>query len=289
MENFKAYLQHKCQMRNSSIEIYSKPIEELEKWLISNELSPVTIGTKDLLNYMAYMQNNGARESLQRTTLTAMRHYFNYLLEQDEINFNPASRLFVKPSIRTVAHAPLTIEQLQRLYENYQIHTAKCLIHKVTVGLLVYQGLSTSEITQLKVKDLRLNEGKIIVVPSYRTNERTLKLEGNQIGYLQRYLKEFNPTDYLFPTIRATIKNERLTSNYFFGLCKKLKNIVPTLQNAPHIRQSVIAHWTKQYDIRIVQYMAGHKWISSTQRYDLVSLETLQAEIDQLHPLNEAL
>jgi site-specific recombinase XerD len=289
MENFKDYLQHKCQMRNSSIEIYSKTIVELEKWLIINELSPVTIGTKDLLNYMAYMQNNGTSESLQRTTLTAMRHYFNYLLEQDSINFNPASRLFVKPSIRTVAHAPLTIEQLQKLYENYQVNTAKCLIHKVTVGLLVYQGLSTSEVVLLKVKDLRLNEGKIIVVPSYRTNERTLKLEGNQIGYLQRYLKEFSPTDYLFPTIRATIKNERLTSNYFFGLCKKLKDIVPTLQNAPHIRQSVIAHWTKQYDIRIVQYMAGHKWISSTQRYDLVSLETLQAEIDQLHPLNEAL
>ncbi|HOX73172.1 MAG TPA: hypothetical protein PLB27_00530 [Bacteroidales bacterium] len=41
----------------------------------------------------------------------------------------------------------------------------------------------------------------------------------------------------------------------------------------------------KRYDLRIVQYMTGHKRISSTERYQVGYLEDLQESINKCHPL----
>jgi integrase/recombinase XerD len=47
----------------------------------------------------------------------------------------------------------------------------------------------------------------------------------------------------------------------------------------------VITHWLKNYNLRQVQYMAGHKYVSSTERYQQNTLEDLQKEINRYHPL----
>ena len=51
------------------------------------------------------------------------------------------------------------------------------------------------------------------------------------------------------------------------------------------IRASVITHWLSQYNIREVQYMAGHRYISSTERYQQDDLENLHELIESLHPI----
>ena len=47
---------------------------------------------------------------------------------------------------------------------------------------------------------------------------------------------------------------------------RRLKRIYPEIKNAGQIRQSVITHWLKTHNLREVQYMAGHRWVSSTDR-----------------------
>ncbi|TRX50917.1 integrase [Fulvivirga sp. M361] len=52
-----------------------------------------------------------------------------------------------------------------------------------------------------------------------------------------------------------------------------------------HIRASVITHWLKQYNLREVQYMAGHRKVMSTESYQRNDTEGLQLDVDQFHPL----
>lgn len=66
---------------------------------------------------------------------------------------------------------------------------------------------------------------------------------------------------------------------------RRLKRIYPEIKNAQQIRQSVITHWLKTNNLREVQYMAGHRWVSSTERYQQNNLEDLQKEINRYHPL----
>ncbi len=69
-------------------------------------------------------------------------------------------------------------------------------------------------------------------------------------------------------------------------LYKKLKRINHKVVSPKQIRASVITHWLSEHNIREVQYMAGHRYISSTERYLQDDLENLQEVIESLHPIN---
>lgn len=62
------------------------------------------------------------------------------------------------------------------------------------------------------------------------------------------------------------------------------------LRSPYQIRSSVITNWLKHYNLRELQYMAGHKYVSSTERYRMDNLDYLQKELEKHHPLgSEAL
>ena len=54
-------------------------------------------------------------------------------------------------------------------------------------GLLIYQGITVSEMMKLQSKDIRLQDGKIFIKGTKRTNERLLELKALQITELQNY------------------------------------------------------------------------------------------------------
>jgi len=66
---------------------------------------------------------------------------------------------------------------------------------------------------------------------------------------------------------------------------KMINRYEPGLRNKSQIRTSVITGWLQHYNLRGVQYMAGHKYVSSTERYRMDTLEDLQKELEKYHPL----
>jgi integrase/recombinase XerD len=75
------------------------------------------------------------------------------------------------------------------------------------------------------------------------------------------------------------IKNSLLHLNY------ALRKLNPKYKHAMQIRQSVITEWLKEKNLRTVQYMAGHRYISSTERYKTNNLEGLKDALNKFHPL----
>jgi len=47
----------------------------------------------------------------------------------------------------------------------------------------------------------------------------------------------------------------------------------------------VITAWLKQYDLRKTQYLAGHKYVSSTEDYKANVIDELQEDIRKFLPL----
>jgi integrase/recombinase XerD len=63
---------------------------------------------------------------------------------------------------------------------------------------------------------------------------------------------------------------------------RKQNGKIKTLQD---LRVSVICNWLKKHHIRQVQYMAGHRWVGSTYRYQSQQLESLAEQLEKVHPL----
>jgi hypothetical protein len=68
-------------------------------------------------------------------------------------------------------------------------------------------------------------------------------------------------------------------------LVKTLKTKHPKLKDIKQIRTSVIVNWLKIYNLRKTQYLAGHRYVSSTEKYQINNIEALQDEIKRYHPI----
>jgi len=73
--------------------------------------------------------------------------------------------------------------------------------------------------------------------------------------------------------------------NSLYHLFIAIKKTNPNIGSGKRIRSSRITNWLKSYNLREVQYFAGHKYVSSTERYQLNNLDNLQNKIEKHHPL----
>jgi len=118
-----------------------------------------------------------------------------------------------------------------------------------------------------------------------------MKLEAHQVMDMYDYVLQARPK-ILKESKQQTNKllvspsGGTLVSNFIARLMIRVKEINPSVKNANQVRASVITKWLKSYNLREVQYLAGHRYISSTENYLQNDMEGLAEEINKYHPLN---
>jgi len=155
---------------------------------------------------------------------------------------------------------------------------------------MIWQGLNSTDLANLEIKDVKLREGILYVRSSRRSNERELKLQPQQVLELMEYISKTRNellelsekiTEKLFISIG---KSERF-NNLMSRLMKRLHQLNPRITSAKQIRASVITHWLKNHNLRQTQYMAGHRWVSSTESYLVNDVDELTEQITKYHPI----
>ena len=68
-------------------------------------------------------------------------------------------------------------------------------------------------------------------------------------------------------------------------LVKSIQQIAPKIKDIQQIRSSVITNWLKVHNLRKAQYLAGHRYVSSTEAYQLNNIEELTEDIKKYHPI----
>jgi site-specific recombinase XerD len=276
--SFTEYLKHK-KYSDATINTYQKYLGYFTSWLTKENLDAAALTYTELLDYIRYLQEQGKSKTAIHGQLGVVRHYLNFLISERKRNDNPAAGLFIKGRARKLPSGLLNIEELELLYQQYSMQLHVDDYKKIMLGLLVFQGITVGELLRIKAADIKLAEGKILIKGTARSNERLLSLHVNQLLSLKQYLDKNKFAEMLFTTARQSM-TQRI--QYMFGQLRKLNKKVT---NAKQIRSSVISHWLKQYHLRQVQYMAGHKYVSSTERYQLGHLDDLTNAVKEHHPM----
>lgn len=288
---FTEYLQQK-KYSNTTVSRYTEGIQNFLSWLLHEDIKAEQFTYNELLDFMRYCHQKGMSKRSVHNILCMVRHYCNYLIGEGKRNDNPAAGVFIKGLVRKLPTNLLSMEEMEELYRQYSVQLNVDASKKIMLGLMVYQGLTVGEIMKLQSHHFKLKDGKIFIKGTKRTNERLLELKAVQIPLLQEYIKVksrcfggVGEAGALFIEAIKQEVSERNINNRIKYMFDQLKQLNPKVINAKQIRSSVITFWLRQNNLRQVQYMAGHKYVSSTERYQSNNLDDLQNELQHHHPM----
>jgi len=280
----------------TTITHYLERIEKFTSWSKNYGVKPKDIDYKTCLKYIKHLQQKHIQVQTINNNIVTLRNYFNYLIETNKRAENPIEDVSVKGTVKRVLHNLLDADELEDLYYSYETENHKksyvkacAKRNKIITGLIVYQGLNTTHLKNLLLEHLELYKGKIYIPSTRRSKSRTMELKSWQVLDLLEYINEIRPEI----AKKNNVQSEQLLipQNYFNDLIrirvlKNLRKINSKVGNVNDLRASVIVNWLKQFNIRKVQYLAGHKYISSTENYKQNNLESLQEAVNEFHPIS---
>ncbi|MDE1191198.1 MAG: site-specific integrase [Arachidicoccus sp.] len=303
-DKFKEWLQLK-KYSPATIKSIVARVDYFNHWAQRENISePEEARYQDAVLFIAWCSKHGASQKTIANYLTHIRKFYQFLISEGTIKENPVAHIKVQGIKRKVLHDILTQEELQTLCNQYpttiEYEAGKIIPpqeknilsrkrNKAILSLLIYQGLRVEEVAALNIQDLQLREGKITIHSQRRTAARTMKLESHQVyelmdyihGTRKSFLQAHGTTDKLFLQWRRSGNFHSITQM----LLVHLRKINHRIKNIDQIRASVITAWLKQYDLRKVQYLAGHKYVSSTEDYKVNVIDELQDDVTKYHPL----
>ncbi len=285
---------------------FTKTAERFINWLEEQNIGIENVSYNDILAYINYCKGKrNAQRTLQIIT-NVLKHFYNCLQQDEQVMENPVSNVVIKGVRRKALQEVFSTEELETIYKSFNTETRKYeqgkkvppqqkndlarKRNKIILGLIIYQGIRTEELAKLELQDLQLREGKINIQGSRRTEGRILKLEAHQVYDLMDYVNVIRKQ-----ILEATKKQSNKvfisvgTSLNFNNIMQKLLKSIqakhPKIKDSKQIRTSVISNWLKVHNLRKVQYMAGHRYVSSTEVYQLNNIEELQDDIKKYHPI----
>ena len=278
MDIYESYLKRK-RLSQASIKAYKHTIQHFMGWLESEYLNLKICRSADIMAYLQLLKQSRNQNKTMAHKLRAI----SLLFESMDILPNPAVVLQIKGINRSVPSHLLSQKELDALYENHPNESIFEKRDKVIIGLIIYQGISKGSLMKLSIEDV---QSSFISVPSSkRSNPRSLPIEEVQKELLEKYTTQIRcqimqqPSD-LFIVSQRSNKPRGIIEQAM----RRLKAQHPKVQTISQLRGSRIAIWLKTHNLRQVQQMAGHRYVSSTERYQMQYLEDLQKDLVKYHP-----
>ena len=290
-------------------------ISGYKKHLSDNGYSSTTITTycRSVLSYIVYTERqhkniyltsyndiihyiNTKRSTTSPRTLSGvlghLNRFYEYCIAQGYVTTNPVTDIALQGTRQMKLYTILSADELEQLYTAFPVDAGSitALRNKIVCGLMVFQGLPTTDISLVTVADVNINQGIITIPATLRSNSRELKLQAVQIIDMMRYVEH----DRQFILQRYNKQSNQLIvsagsgctiHNMLTEIVPLLKIINPKVSSIKQIRTSVITMWLKLYNLRQVQYQSGHRWVSSTERYKINDITQLTTDILKYHPI----
>ncbi len=275
-------------LSKNTLGAYRADLMALARWLPEIQSKIETASKADLLAFIAHRVDNGAKPRSTARQLSSFRRYFRYLIREKLIDTDPTSDIEM-PRIGRSLPKSLTEKEVEELLSAPIIDDPLGHRDRAMLELLYATGVRVSELINLKLSQINLNQGVLRIVGK-GDRERLIPLGAES----QRWLREFiegprveilleRQTDYVFPTRRG----DRMTRQAFWHIIKRYAQKAGVGNKmSPHtLRHAFATHLLNNgADLRVVQLLLGHSDLSTTQIYTHVARERMKELHAQHHP-----
>jgi len=295
LKSYQSYLKIERGLSQNTIDNYSFDIERLCAFLDENqiEVSPVKI-TEETLQQFIYEISKQVNPRSQARIISGLKSFFSYLIFEDYRNDNPLE-LIETPRIGRKLPDTLSVEDIDRLIGAIQLSGSEenqdlGNRNKAILETLYGCGLRVSELIELKISDLFLEEGFIKItgkgnkqrfVPIGKLTEKYIQIYRNTAR--NKLVIQKGHEDTLFLNRRG----RQLTRAMIFTIIKDLAvkiNLNKVI--SPHtLRHSFATHLLENgADLRSIQLMLGHESITTTEIYVHLDRKHLSEIVNSFHP-----
>jgi len=291
INGFRIYLKLEKGLSKSSISAYLSDVEKLSQYLDMDNpnllISDITL--KELRSFINWIAELGISARSQARIISGVKAFFSYLSLEDLVNENP-TELLDSPKLSRKLPTVLSIEEINSMIDQIDLSKNEGQRNKAMLETLYGSGLRVSELTDLKLSHLMLDQGFVRVIGK-GNKERIVPIGGEAkkqiISYLDHYRNKMEirkeAEDILFLNRRGNSLSRVMVFKIIKDLCEKAgitKNV------SPHtFRHSFATHLVEGgADLRAVQEMLGHESIITTEIYTHLDREYLRDVITQFHP-----
>ncbi|MGC6405465.1 tyrosine recombinase XerC [Bisgaard Taxon 45] len=285
LEKYWNYLRIERQVSPHTLSNYQRQLNRVVVMLSENGIASWQAVTPSVVRFiLAQSHKDGLKERSLALRLSALRRFFTYLVQQEELKVNPATGVSAPKQSR---HLPKNIdaEQVQKLLNNDSKEPID-LRDRAMLELLYSSGLRLSELQRLNLNSINTRVREVRVIGK-GNKERIVPFGRYASQAIQQWLKVrllFNPKD---DALFVSQLGNRLTHRAIqqrlevWGIRQGLSSHL----NPHKLRHSFATHMLEaSSDLRAVQELLGHSNLSTTQIYTHLNFQHLANVYDAAHP-----
>jgi integrase/recombinase XerD len=239
-----------------------------------------------------YRKKNGEPLSFrsQHSCLVPLRVWFRWMTRQNHILHNPASELELPRLGRALPKNIFSAQEVERIMQLCEVEEPIGLRDRAILEVLYSTGLRRMEMIALKLYDLSLDRGLVLVRLGKGQKDRYVPIGERAAAWLQQYVREARPQLAIEPddmTVFLTAQGEPFSRDH---MSFTVKGRVDAAQfgktGSCHLFRHTMATLMHEggADIRFIQQMLGHEDLKTTQIYTQVAIRTLQQVHAATHP-----
>jgi len=247
--------------------------------------------SKPVSAYYKFLQKKELSKSSQARAISSLRTYCKFL-ERNDIPA-PELRELKLPKVEKKIPKPISLEEFDQLVKaavgKNDSHTYR---NRLCLYLMFGLGLRVSELIDLDVESVHLDEGTLLVVGK-GSKERVLPLSSALIEMLSTYLESHRSEICFDVKERSLIVNKKSNRPSRIDIWRWLDtwSKVAGFKERVHPHQFRHACATSLLEnganLRSIQVLLGHTSLQTTQMYTSVSKGHLNQTLDEKHPFAE--
>ena len=292
LKKYKSYITLEQGLSNNTREAYLHDVEKLLTYFEDEKVDFLKVELEHFHSFAAALMDVGIGERSIARILSGVRSFYKFLVLDGYLEQDP-TELLESPKIGKHLPEVLSVEEIDAIEGIINVSTPEGQRDRAAIEMLYSCGLRVSELCNLLLSDLYLDEG-FLRVTGKGNKQRLVPISERAIRELKSWFAFRNSIniksgeeDYVFISAARKKHLSRITVFHNIKVYAEQAGIQKTI--SPHtFRHSFATHLLEGgANLRAIQTMLGHENISTTEIYTHIDRRFLRDQILQHFPRNQ--